>query len=73
LRRYTTVPDREAAAGAIQAETGATLIPPYNYGPVICGQGTIGVEFMEQAGPSHGTPGQNEPSVWFGIKPKLLK
>jgi hypothetical protein len=32
LHRYAAVPDREATAGRIQAETGATLIPPYNYG-----------------------------------------
>ena len=47
-RCEATVPAREAAAALIQETTGATLIPPYNYGPVICGQGTIGLEFMEQ-------------------------
>lgn len=47
-RCKATVPDREATAGRIQADTGATLIPPYNHGPVICGQGTIGAEFMAQ-------------------------
>ena len=47
-RCKATVPDREAAAAKIQEETGATLIPPYNYTPVICGQGTIGAELMEQ-------------------------
>ena len=47
-RCEATVPDREATCAKIQTETGATLVPPYNYGPVICGQGTIGLEFMEQ-------------------------
>lgn len=47
-RCKATVADREATAGRIQAETGATLVPPYNYGPVICGQGTIGAELMDQ-------------------------
>ena len=43
-----TVEDREATAARIQADTGAVLVPPYNHGPVICGQGTIGVEFLDQ-------------------------
>ena len=47
-RCKATVPDREATAGRIQRETGATLIPPYDHSHVICGQGTIGLEFMEQ-------------------------
>jgi serine racemase len=32
----------------VQQHTGATLIPPYNYGPVIAGQGTMGLEMLEQ-------------------------
>eukprot|EP00803_Ostreobium_quekettii_P004368 evm.model.scf_394.4 EVM.evm.TU.scf_394.4 scf_394:40553-44619(-) len=39
---------REAACSALMAKTGATLIPPYNYGPVISGQGTMGLEILEQ-------------------------
>jgi len=39
---------REAAAATIEAETGATLIPPYNHGDVISGQGTIALELLEQ-------------------------
>lgn len=45
-----TVDAREAACAVLQAETGATLVPPYNYGPVISGQGTIAVELLKQVG-----------------------
>ena len=30
-------------------KTGATIIHPYNYAPVICGQGTAAIEFLEEA------------------------
>lgn len=43
-----TVADREATADRVRAETGATLIPPYNHPDVIAGQGTIALEFLEQ-------------------------
>lgn len=39
---------REAAAAALQAASGAAFIPPYNHGAVICGQGTMALELMEQ-------------------------
>ncbi len=42
-----TVADREATADRVVAETGGTLIPPYNHPDVIAGQGTIGLEFLE--------------------------
>ena len=34
---------------AIQKDTGATFVPPYNHPRVIAGQGTIALEFLEQA------------------------
>ena len=40
---------REATAAAVLAETGATLIPPYNHPDVIAGQGTAALELLEQA------------------------
>lgn len=45
-----TVDAREAMCAQVQAATGAVLVPPYNHGPVIAGQGTIGLEFLEQVG-----------------------
>jgi threonine dehydratase len=36
--------EREARAAAIQAETGATLVSPYDDPAVIAGQGTVGAE-----------------------------
>jgi threonine dehydratase/serine racemase len=39
---------RETTAAAVQAETGATLIPPYNHPEVIAGQGTVALELLEQ-------------------------
>lgn len=41
--------DREAIAAAIAAETGATLIPPYDHPDVIAGQGTAALELAEDA------------------------
>jgi len=43
-----TVADREATAARVVAETGGTLIPPYDHPDVIAGQGTIALEFLEQ-------------------------
>jgi threonine dehydratase/serine racemase len=40
---------REATAEAVLAETGGTLIPPYNHPDVIAGQGTAALELLEQA------------------------
>ena len=39
--------DREAVADAIMAETGATLVRPYEDVRVIAGQGTVGLEIAE--------------------------
>ena len=40
---------REAACGEIQAQTGATLIHPFDDARVIAGQGTAALELLEQA------------------------
>ena len=39
---------RESAAAAVIAETGGTLIPPYDHAAVIAGQGTAALELLEQ-------------------------
>jgi len=39
---------RETTVAAVLAETGATLIPPYNHPDVIAGQGTAALELLEQ-------------------------
>jgi threonine dehydratase/serine racemase len=39
---------RETTTAAVVAETGATLIPPYNHPDVIAGQGTTALELLEQ-------------------------
>jgi threonine dehydratase len=46
--RYTE--DREAIGRRIAAETGATLIPPYDHADVIAGQGTAARELFEEVG-----------------------
>jgi threonine dehydratase len=46
--RYTQ--DREAVAQALQQQTGATLIPPYDHADVIAGQGTVARELFEEVG-----------------------
>jgi threonine dehydratase/serine racemase len=44
-----TLQAREATAAAVQAQTGATLIHPYDHPDVIAGQGTVALELLEQA------------------------
>mmetsp|Transcript_15847 Transcript_15847/g.47694 ORF Transcript_15847/g.47694 Transcript_15847/m.47694 type:complete len:203 (+) Transcript_15847:3-611(+) len=39
---------REAGVAEVIQRTGATLVPPYNYGPVIEGQGTLALELFDQ-------------------------
>ena len=45
--RYTG--DREAIARKIAAERGAELVPSYEHRDIIAGQGTVGLQIMEQA------------------------
>ncbi len=40
--------DREEIAGRIAAAHGAVLVPPYNHEHIVAGQGTAGLEIMEQ-------------------------
>jgi threonine dehydratase len=42
-----TLAAREETAAGLVAETGGTLIPPYNHPDVIAGQGTIALEVIE--------------------------
>ena len=42
---------REELARKIQAETGATLVPPFDHPDVIAGQGTAAAELIEEVGP----------------------
>ncbi|MFF2940443.1 threo-3-hydroxy-L-aspartate ammonia-lyase [Streptomyces niveus] len=46
--RYTE--DREEIGGALAAERGLTLIPPYDHPHVIAGQGTVAKELFEEVG-----------------------
>ncbi len=46
--RYTQ--DREALGKQIATERGMTLIPPYNHAHVMAGQGTAGLELIEEVG-----------------------
>ena len=46
--RYTG--DREAIARAVAAERKAALVPSYDHNDIIAGQGTVGLEIMQQAG-----------------------
>jgi threonine dehydratase len=41
--------DRQAIATEIAARTGATLVPPYDDPDIVIGQGTVGLELVEQA------------------------
>jgi threonine dehydratase/serine racemase len=42
-----TLADRERTAAALVAETGGTLIPPFDHPDVIAGQGTAALELLE--------------------------
>lgn len=42
---------RMDACANVQKNTRANLIPPYNFGPVISGQGTVALEVLEQVVP----------------------
>jgi threonine dehydratase len=44
----TTIDDCLAAAGAFEAETGAVLIHPFDHPDIVAGQGTVGLEILEQ-------------------------
>lgn len=43
-----TIAARETAAAQVIAETGGTMIPPYNHPDVIAGQGTIALELLDE-------------------------
>ncbi len=42
---------REAIAGKILQETGATLVPPFDHPMIMAGQGTAALELLEETGP----------------------
>jgi threo-3-hydroxy-L-aspartate ammonia-lyase len=42
--------DREAIGRRLAAERGLTVIPPYDHGDVIAGQGTVALEMFEELG-----------------------
>src|SRR5437899_11220767 len=44
-----TLAARQSTAEAVLAETGATLLPPYDHAYVIAGEGTVALEILEQA------------------------
>ena len=43
-----TLEDRESKLDEVVAETGATFVSPYDHDDVIAGQGTLGLELLEQ-------------------------
>lgn len=43
--------NREAIAGKILAETGATLVPPFDHPFIMAGQGTAALELLDETGP----------------------
>jgi threonine dehydratase len=50
--------DREAIARALAAERGAALVPSYEHADIIAGQGTVGLEIMQQSAELGLTPDQ---------------
>ncbi|CRK31673.1 hypothetical protein BN1708_018818, partial [Verticillium longisporum] len=45
----STSVEREAVANEVIAATGARLVPPYDHPDIMLGQGTMGLEFQDQA------------------------
>lgn len=45
----STAAEREAVTEDVRKRTGAVLVPPYDHPHIILGQGTLAVEFVEQA------------------------
>ena len=43
--------NREALAGAILKESGATLVPPFDHPMIMAGQGTAALELLNETGP----------------------
>ncbi|MFN8589480.1 MAG: pyridoxal-phosphate dependent enzyme [Candidatus Eisenbacteria bacterium] len=43
--------EREALAGRLAAERGATLVPPFDHPDILLGQGTAAAELLEDVGP----------------------
>ncbi len=43
-----TLQSRQDVSAAVQAATGATMIPPFNHRHIIAGQGTCALEFLQQ-------------------------
>lgn len=52
----TTSTDRRRAALAMQAETGAIIIEPFDHPDIIAGQGTATLELLEQVAEETGAP-----------------
>lgn len=48
---------REQIAEEISARTGATMVPPFEHPHIVAGQGTIGIEAVEQARAAGAEPG----------------
>lgn len=48
--------DRDAIARSLCDERNAAFIPPFDHPAVIAGQGTVGLELMQQAGSLNATP-----------------
>jgi threonine dehydratase len=47
VRCPNTQQDREGTANRIAEETGATVVPPYDHPWIVAGQGTVGLEIVE--------------------------
>jgi threonine dehydratase len=50
--------DREAIARSVAAERGAELVPSYDHGDIIAGQGTVGLEIVQQCADADVVPDQ---------------
>ncbi|KFZ17021.1 hypothetical protein V502_04796 [Pseudogymnoascus sp. VKM F-4520 (FW-2644)] len=56
----STALEREAVVADVIAETGATLIPPYDHPHIMLGQGTAGLELQEQVLEAQGASGKGK-------------
>ncbi len=64
LEQYgTTTIERKARAEEIRAERGGTMVPPFDHPYIIAGQGTAGLEIVEQLAEASARSGTGAPTA----------
>ena len=62
----STAAEREAVAARVVATTGGRLVPPYDHPDIILGQGTMGLELLEQVASLKAARPEADPAAGAG-------